>query len=103
MIRQGGQGTQGACLGGDDTMITTNRTFMNERTDLTATEVSPRMTAEVVERSSGKLIRINTRKVKPSQEKTSIRMLNVKGRIQTNQIKRMLETMSVGTSNNGSS
>ena len=76
---------------------------MNERTDLTATEVSPRLDAQVVERISGKLIRINTRKVKLSQEKTSIRFLNVKGRIQTNQIKKMLETVSVATSNHGSS
>ena len=52
--RQGGQGTQGECLSPDDSVINTNRTFHNERTDLTATEVSPRIySADVVEQPSG--------------------------------------------------
>ena len=51
---------------------------MNERTDLTATEVSPRLHAEVFDEPSGQVIKINTRKVKLSQEMTSIRMLNIK-------------------------
>lgn len=55
---------------------------MNERTDLTATEVSPRIkNSEVDDASSGKRIKINTRVIKLSQEKTSIKMLNVKGRV----------------------
>ena len=68
---------------------------MNERTDLTATEVSPRIkNSEVDDASSGKRIKINTRVIKLSQEKTSIKMLNVKGRVQTTRIRRIMQSLS---------
>jgi len=70
--------------------MSTNRTFLNERTDLTATEVSPRLhAAEIIDRPSGKVVKINTRKVKLSLEKNSIRILNVNSRVKVNRQKIM--------------
>jgi hypothetical protein len=91
MYRQSGQGSQGASLISEGPIAST-RSFINERTDLTATEVSPRMTATIIEKTTGKPIKINTRVVKLSQEKTSIKMLNIKGIVQTKRFKRMMQS-----------
>jgi len=50
------------------------------------------MTATIIEKTTGKSIKINTRVVKLSQEKTSIKMLNIKGILQTNRFKRMMKS-----------
>lgn len=56
--------------------MASNRTFLNERTDLTATEVSPRGQGVVADKPSEKH---NTRVITVSKEKKSIKMLNIKG------------------------
>ena len=64
---------------------------MNERTDLTATEVSPRVHAgEVIDQPTGQRIQINTRVVKLSSEKISIKALNIKGRVKNTRLNRII-------------
>lgn len=46
---------------------------MNERTDLTATEVSPRIMTTVIDKPTGKPVNINTRVIRLSQEKVSFK------------------------------
>lgn len=88
MYRQAVQGNQGES--NVEANLSSQRSFLNERTDLTATEVSPRMTAIVIDKPTGKPVKINTRVVKMSQDKISIKELNIKGRIKTNRYKRMV-------------
>lgn len=78
---------------------------MNERTDLTQTEVSPRghVEAEVYDRPSGKVIKINTRVIKLSQELKSIKMLNIKGSIQTKRNRDILRLQSANSAKNNNS
>jgi len=55
------------------------------------------MTAIIIDKPTGKPIKINTRVVKPSQEKSSIKMLNVKGRIQTNRLKLIMKSYEINS------
>ena len=70
-------------MGGDESLMASNRTFFNDRTDLTATEVSPRGISNKTGAPSeaGNALGMNTRVIKLSQEKKSIKMLNIKGHI----------------------
>ena len=61
---------------------------MNERTDLTSTEVSPRIMQEKAE----KTIVIQSRAIKLSQEKKSIKQLNIKGFVQRNRAQHILHS-----------
>ena len=81
------QGGQGASLAHDGNNLGSTRSFFNERTDLTATEVSPRITTKEMNKSSGQVIRINTRVIKLSTEKSTMQSLNTR-----NSAKRMLRT-----------
>ena len=77
----------------DESILASNRTFMNERTDLTQTEISPRgQQTQAADQPSGKIMKINTRVIKLSQEKKSIKSLNIKGHIQTNRQKHIMRS-----------
>lgn len=84
------QGSQGASNG--EQVLASQRSFLNERTDLTATEVSPRMTSTVIDKPTGKPVQINTRVIRLSQEKVSFKQLNIKGRQHTSRFKRMVQS-----------
>ena len=60
-------------MNGDESLMASNRTFLNERTDLTSTEISPRLGgyAETgagtgIDKPTGKIMKINTRVIKLS-------------------------------------
>ena len=53
-------------MNADESVMASNRTFANERTDLTQTEVSPRGHSDVIDQPSGKVTKINTRVIKLS-------------------------------------
>ena len=69
-------------------MLNSHRSFLNDRTDLTPTEVSPREMDK-----QGKVVKIKAKCIKPTSELKSIKMLNINGRVQTKRHERIIQSL----------